>query len=356
MKKNDFKSLSESIKIPLWGMFIFTIILVLQVGQSLFKPILLAVLISFMLTPVVLFLIKLRIPRALASFLVLVIASTLIGLSFNSLATPAGEWFEKFPSEIRQIEYRLRVFKRSVDNVKEATKKIDDLTEIATGDTDTQKTVEAKPNIVNKLLDNTQAFVVGLLVFIVLLFFILAFGHSLTRQIGRYWNSLDYETNIIKAIYDTQQTISRYLFLITVINIILGLAVALVMWWLDMPNPLVWGATAALLNYIPYVGPLINISIVALVSISTFFTPIDILIPPLAILTLNIIEGQFIQPYFVGRMLTINPVIVFLFILFWGWLWGVLGIFMAVPILVSIKIILDQKIEIQNAKNLETAE
>ncbi|MEB8431863.1 MULTISPECIES: AI-2E family transporter [unclassified Cocleimonas] len=350
MQTKDFKALSESIKIPLWGLFIIGVLFVLHVGQSLLIPVFLAILISFMLTPVVLFLMKLRIPRAMASFLVLLISSSLIVLSFNSLSTPAGEWLEKLPKEIRNIDRRLKVFKSSVDNVKEATKKIDDLTEMATGDSSSGQTVQTKPGIVAKMLDSTQSFIGGFLIFIVLLFFILAFGHSLVRQLGRYWKRLEYETNIIKAISDTQQTISRYLFLITAINIVLGLIVAGVMWWLGMPNPLVWGASAALLNYIPYVGPLINISIVAVVSLSTFNTPFNILMPPLALLGLNLLEGQFIQPFFVGKMLTVNPVIVFLFILFWGWIWGVLGIFMAVPILVSIKIILDQKIENQNAK------
>ena len=117
------------------------------------------------------------------------------------------------------------------------------------------------------------------------------------------------------------------------------------MWFLGMPNPLLWGVSTAILNFIPYVGPAINLTLIALVSLLTFDKPIAILLPPLILLGLNIIEGQFIQPLIVGHMLTINPIIVFIFIIFWGWLWGVAGIFMAVPILVVAKTIISQNLE-----------
>ncbi|MEZ5480099.1 MAG: AI-2E family transporter [Thiolinea sp.] len=164
------------------------------------------------------------------------------------------------------------------------------------------------------------------------------------RRLSYFWRGTSYRLSLLRVARDVQQTISRYLLLVTLINIGLGLAVALTMWLIGIPNPLLWGAAATLLNYIPYFGPAVNLVLVGMVSALTFSNPGQIALAPLSLLMLNLLEGQFVQPLFVGRMFTINPIIIFIFILFWGWLWGVAGIFMAVPILVIIKIILDHNI------------
>jgi predicted PurR-regulated permease PerM len=108
-----------------------------------------------------------------------------------------------------------------------------------------------------------------------------------------------------------------------------------------MPNPVIWGISAALLNYIPYIGPAINMAIVLAVSLLTFNNLGAVLLPPALLLLLNIIEGQFVQPIFAGRMFIINPILIFISVLFWGWLWGVAGVFLAVPILMILKISID---------------
>lgn len=143
---------------------------------------------------------------------------------------------------------------------------------------------------------------------------------------------------LISIAREARIQISYYLLVITLINIVLGCLISLVAWATGLPNPLVWGVSGALLNYIPYLGPAINIGIVALVSLLSFDTISQILLPPLLLLGINIIEGQVVQPLTVGRVFTINPVIIFLSIILWGWLWGIAGVFMAVPILMIVTI------------------
>jgi predicted PurR-regulated permease PerM len=147
------------------------------------------------------------------------------------------------------------------------------------------------------------------------------------------WQDRAHRITFLRITQASQFQISHYLLLITLINIGLGIITALGMWMIGMPTPLLWGVSASLLNYIPYLGPLINMILVSFVGLITFDHISTAMLPALLILGLNIIEGQVIQPLFVGRMFTINPVFVFISVAFWGWLWGVAGMFMAVPLL-----------------------
>lgn len=338
----------KSLKIPLWGLFIISLMATLYLAKSIFIPIFLAVLIALLLSPLVSWLKRFYIPRSLGSALVILLVSGLIVGLLNYLSDPVGVWLERLPTEVQQIEKKLSPFKDSIETMQKTTETVQEITSIdeSKGNRRAPDVVVKGPNVFFALLDGTQAFLIGVLSFVVLLYFLLAFGHSLTLKIGLFFRGQGYKTNIAQIATDVQSKVSRYLLLITIINIVLGLVIAGVMWLLDMPTPLVWGASAAFLNYIPYVGPAINLGIVALVSLITFDSLGQILLPPAMLLLLNLLEGQFIQPMFIGRMFTINPVVVFLFVLIWGWLWGMAGIFMAVPLLVIAKIIFDQRKEV----------
>jgi predicted PurR-regulated permease PerM len=134
---------------------------------------------------------------------------------------------------------------------------------------------------------------------------------------------------------------AQYLFTITCINFALGLATALLMHLLGMPNPLLWGVMVALFNFIPYVGAAVSGIVLTVVAFVTFTDLHDILLVPLLYFSLETIEGQFITPYLTGKSLTLNPVMVFVSMLLWAWLWGVVGALMAVPILMTLKICCD---------------
>lgn len=128
---------------------------------------------------------------------------------------------------------------------------------------------------------------------------------------------------------------------ITVINIVVGVVVGVGMWVLGIPNALVWGVASAVLNYLPYVGALIAIVLVGIISIVTFDNTLYGLIAPAFIFLVHIVEGQFLTPMLLGRRLELNAVFVFISISFWSWLWGFVGALMAVPILVIIKVACD---------------
>ncbi|MGB3917737.1 MAG: AI-2E family transporter [Thiothrix litoralis] len=335
----------KNLQIPLWGLFTISLLGMLYLAKAIFIPVFLAVLASFVLTPAVRLLQQWHIPRALGSALILGVFSSVIIIAFNLLSEPASMWFERLPTEIRQIEHKISLFKDSIENVQETTQKFEEITSITKDGEHSPQVVVKGPNMLFTLLGSTQSFLLGILSFAVLLFFLLAFGDSLARGITKLWNNRSDQTAMISVARDARTQISYYLMLVTAINTGLGILVALLMWATGMPNPLVWGASTAILNFIPYLGPAINLGIVTLVAVLTFDTPARMLLPPLALLGLNMLEGQFVQPLFVGKMFTINPILVFLSVLGWGWLWGMAGVFMAVPLLMIGTIVWDKSRE-----------
>ncbi|MGB3222907.1 MAG: AI-2E family transporter [Desulforhopalus sp.] len=329
--------------IPLWGIFVIALLSVLYFAKAVFIPIFLAVLTSFLLRPVVAFIgDKIRIPSPIGAGLVLVFLGVVVVSILNYLAEPTTMWFKRLPAEVKQTEMKLSVFKESIENVQETTKSLGKIAAVGGAPTDANAVVMRGPNLFYRVLDSTQSFIIGLTSYVVLLYFLLAFSRDLARDAVTLLMNKGYSKALIRVAREAQSRISYYLFLITVINIVLGCLVTLAAWLTGLPNPTVWGASAALLNYIPYAGPAINIGIITLVSLLTFDTVSQVLLPPLVVLGINLIEGQFVQPMTVGRVFTMNPVAIFLSIITWGWLWGAAGVLMAVPILMVFTIILEQ--------------
>jgi predicted PurR-regulated permease PerM len=285
---------------------------------------------------------KLWIPRPIGAALVLVSLFLVIVFSGNYLVEPAGMWFERLPRELKQTEIKLSLLKKSIKNVHETTDKIGEIAKVGTPFPEPKTVVVQGPNLFNRVLNSTQSFLIGLTSYLVLLYFLVIFSTTLAKDTDKLLKNKRQSITLIRIARKSQARISRYLAVITIENIILGVVVTLTTWATGLPNPIVWGGSAALLNYIPYVGPAINIAIIFMVSLLTFDSMSHILLPPLLILAINLIEGQVVQPMTVGQIFTINPVVIFLSVLVWGWLWGVAGVFMAVPILMVISITIQE--------------
>jgi len=153
--------------------------------------------------------------------------------------------------------------------------------------------------------------------------------------------TLEDKKRAVEICREVERNISVYLWTITLVNSGLGLALAIAMHFLGMPNPALWGAMAALFNYVPYLGAATGIISLGLASALTFNDPMKIFLPPATYFLLSVVEGNFIMPLALGRSLALNPVIIFIWLIFWGWVWGVPGAVLAVPLLAILKIICD---------------
>jgi predicted PurR-regulated permease PerM len=140
---------------------------------------------------------------------------------------------------------------------------------------------------------------------------------------------------------ETEASISTYLVTVTLVNVGLGMAVAGVMFLLKMPSPLLWGALAALVEFVPYLGATALFTVLGLAGLVTFDQLGHALLVPVAYLGVNLLQSQFISPMILGRRLTLNPVAILIGLVFWWWIWGVPGAFIAVPLIATFKIFCD---------------
>jgi predicted PurR-regulated permease PerM len=226
--------------------------------------------------------------------------------------------------------------------VQEAAKQVEQLAQGGEPSTERPLAVVVKgPSLTQLFLGHTMALTMSIIMTLVLLLFLLASGDTLLRQAVTIPNALSSKKQVVEIIHETEADISHYLLSITIINAILGLAVGVALWALGMPNPTLWGAMAALFNFVPFIGPLVGVAVMTLVAFTTFDAVVDIMLPPLAYLLLHNLEAQLFTPLFLARRLVLNPVAILLSLILWSWLWGVAGALLAVPLLSAFKIVCD---------------
>lgn len=314
------------------------LIYTLAIGQKVLLPTALAFLLSLVLAPFVRWLELLHIPRPIGAGLIVAGLVTGLGYGVTSSLTPISEWFESAPSILKQIEHKIRPIKETVQEVNRTTEQVDKLTSMERRNTVEIRTISFQ----DVLYTNAQGLVTGLVMSTLLLYFFLSWGRTILVRIGRLVDEKAPRHRFLELSTLLESEVSKYLFTITLINVGLGIVVAGALYLLGMPNPLLWGSIAALLNYIPYLGGLMTAALLGITALLSF-PGLDQAALIVAVFTaLNILEGQIVTPLILGKRLALNPLIVFLSIVFWFWLWGVMGAFMAVPMLITLKLIGDR--------------
>ncbi len=192
------------------------------------------------------------------------------------------------------------------------------------------------------VLGTVQQVGVTLLITIALLFLLLSSGTMFQEKLVRSLPRFRHKKQAVAITNQIQKDISTYLATVSLINAGLGLAIGFGLYAIGLPNAALWGTMAALLNFVPYIGFAIGTTIVFIVGLLTFDTLTAALMPPLVYIACNAIEANAITPILLGRRLTLNAVVVFLAVLIWGWLWGVSGALLAVPLLAMMKVIADR--------------
>jgi predicted PurR-regulated permease PerM len=342
----DISELPEAItslhirSIALTGIFLLLTLYTFKLASAFFIPVTLALLLSFLFASTIRTLQRFWVPPPLGAVIIVGCLVGAVGLGIYRLALPAQDWMGKLPEAARQIDTKLKGLKQSVREVTKAGQEVDRLTQFDTGEK-TQRVEVRKPSLGESLLEPTQDFLVGTGLVIVLLFFLLASGDLFLRKLVTVLPRFEDKKAAVEISRQIEQDISTYLLAITVVNAVFGLAIATAMFFLGMPNPLLWGVMAGFLHFIPFLGAVIGISVVTLVAAVTLSGIGAILLVPTAYFSLNIIEEYLVLPFVMGRRLMLNPVVLLVWLIFWTWLWGVPGALMAVPLLTIVKIICD---------------
>jgi len=308
-------------------------------GRDILATVVLALLLSLLLSPLVNVIEKLRVPRVAASALaVLLIVGCLVS-GLVALAPPAQDWLSKAPSAISSVQERLAQWRGSMQKAQKATETLENLAKPAQAPTEKVLVVKDQPGILITVVSATPHVIATIAIIILLLFFCLSSGDNFLRRLVEIAPGMKEKRTVINIARDVQREISRYLLTTTVINLGLGCATAVALACWGVPNALLWGALAFVLHFAPIVGAGVTASVLAIVGFSTFDDITHALALPATFLLLAFIEGQLVTPTVIGRRLGLNPVVVFVWLLLWGALWGVIGILLAGPMLACFRII-----------------
>jgi predicted PurR-regulated permease PerM len=321
--------------IALTGLLILAVFYTIYFMRSILLPIVLALLLSYLLRPIVRGLAKLKIPLAVSAAVILIGLLVLVGYGISALAAPTVAWLQKAPAGLAELQHKLRPVKNSVAQVTQATSEIEKL---ATTNAEI-RTVEVKRHpITETFFTRTPEFIASAVLSLILLYFLIVYDQVFIAKLVKLLPTLSDKKTAVGIAQDIESQVSRYLFTITAINACLGLAVGTAVGLLGLRNPLMWGVMVALLNFVPYLGALTGIICMTIGAALSFDSLGYALIFPAVYLAFGTLEGSFITPWIMGRSLTLNPVIILLSLTFWGWMLGIVGIILAVPILAAFKI------------------
>jgi predicted PurR-regulated permease PerM len=325
--------------VPRWAvMGIFFMLLVggMAYARAFLMPVVMAFLLSMVFSPVRRALERTGLPSGASAFLI--VGALLVGLiaGIGALATPVSTWIERAPQIGYELEWKLRDLRGATESVRDVAEQVDKLTE-GEEDPTVQRVVVQESGSVALMALTLPAVASQIAFTLVLLFFLLASGEMFYEKIVNVMPTFRDKRMAIRIARDIEAKLSHYLFTITMINAGLGVAVGVSMWAFGMPNPLLFGVTAFFLNFVPFLGAVIGVAISTVVGVLTFPTLGQGLLVGAVYFLLTSIEGQFVTPWFVGRRLQLNTVVVFLSVTLFAWLWSIVGMLVATPLLVMIR-------------------
>lgn len=336
---------------------LLTAILVLLVvgfafaARTLLLPVFLALFLSILFGPLVQRLRRWGIPEAVGAALVVLVIVSGCGAGVYYLAAPLQTWIERGPYIPYQTRQKIETLRKGAEA---ATKRVEELAKTGADQTPAPP-AEPEPKKppeppVSPIVKEAGAFLLGtatsttitFFALIVVLYFMLAGGRRTVDGVIQSLDSAHSARQMVGLVYEMNALIARYIQVISLINVGLGVCTAGALALAGFPNALLWGIGVGLLNYLPFIGPFLSITLIGAVALLSFDSWSAIVLPPVIVLVFQIIESHFVTPALVGRHLQLNPIAVILSILFWTWMWGLIGAILAVPILATMTIIWTQ--------------
>jgi predicted PurR-regulated permease PerM len=323
----------------LGGLFVIACMAVLYVSAAIALPLILAVVLKLLLQPFVRLLERFHIPRAIGAILSVLLVLLAFGGTISMLAGPAAAWAAKLPDAIPKLKDGLGFLQGPIDAVQGMMKQIEALAgEVGSGP---QGPAVHPSSLLGALLSGSASATSGMFTTLLILFYLLVSGETFLRRIVEILPRFQDKRQAVELSLHIERDVSAYLLTVFCINAIVGIAAGCVMWACGVANPLLWGAVAFVLNFVPILGPTIGIVIFLMASVLSLGVTWWSLLPVGLYFGIHLIEGEFATPMLLARRFTINPVALILALIFWYWMWGVPGAILAVPLLAMTKIVCD---------------
>jgi predicted PurR-regulated permease PerM len=335
----------------LGGLFVLAVLAGAFVAKEVILPVVLAFILKLLLQPVMRLLARIKVPRVLASLLmILALFGILAGLG-SALSGPASNWAKRLPEGLPRLQQRVQVISGPLDSLKGM---LDHAKGMVGGGTANAAGAGApagqqpapaavgSSDIQSTILSGVQTFASEFLTTFLVLFFLLNSGDTFLRRLVEVMPRFKDKRQVIDISQQVESDVSSYLVTITVMNAAVGIATGLAMWALGLPDAALWGAVAFLLNYVPILGPLVGVVTFLGVGMLSLDPLWKAFMPMVLYGAIHIIEGETVTPMLLARRFTLNPVLVIVALLFWDWMWGVPGAILAVPMLAITKIVCDR--------------
>ncbi|HEY8877440.1 MAG TPA: AI-2E family transporter [Roseateles sp.] len=322
------------------GIFFLGLVFAVREARPLLAPVLVAVLLTFALTPAVRGLRARGVPASIGALL-LVLALLLATVSLAaSLARPAASWWEAAPTTVAQLLDQLEKVRDAIPGLRPpqpAARSGRAAAPAPAPDALRERLASEGVALTGLVLARGFSFVLATAATVILTYFLLASEHWLLSHAVEALPRRRTRALLLGGVRAAQHEISRYLAAVSIINGVVGVITGLVLWMLGLPNPTLWGALTALLCFVPYLGPMTLMVLLLLAGISAFETGTEVFGPMLAFMAIHAVESNIVSPVVVGRRLSLSAVSIFLAVMFWGWLWGIVGALIAVPMLIALR-------------------
>ena len=319
-----WRSLSRAATI---GLFLLAFGTFLYFGRAILLPILSAVVVATTLAPLVKFGRRHGVSSWITAFLIVFLCLGVLSLAVTAVAGPVSEWIGRAPEIWTSIKQKFAVLDAPIAAMRQ-------LQTAVFGESSTSSAAAnvGLPGVVLPVVAFVTPAVGELLLFFGTLVFCLGGQFALRTRLVSLFAEREEKLRFLKIMNDVEKNLAGYLAIVTIINVALGTIVAIGAFLLGLPNPIIFGVLAAVLNYIPYVGPAIMVVMLFGVGLVTFPSLSHALLAPLGLIALATVEGHFITPTVVGRRVTLNPLLIFIALAFWTWMWGPIGSFLAAPL------------------------
>ena len=335
-EEQQLRLISALVVLTTIGLFL-ALPFVLSIGSMVFLPLVTAIVLTIILSPLADRLSMLGVPNFIASLLALLVLLAIIALALTAVLRPAVSLFDTVPQMIERIGMHFNHLQGTLAWVSRLNAQVSRIA----GSEGGREVVLAGPSMLQQLALATPTVLVEVLLTLLMAFFMIEARIRLRRRLLLDRQHFGSSLKAARVMRDVQDRVAAYILTVGVINVGIGIIVAIGAWAMGLDAPIMWGGLAALLNFLPYIGPMVMVAMLTLFGLGTATSPFVGMIPAAAYLGLHAVESNALTPAVLGARFTMNPVMILLALSYFTWIWGVTGALLSIPILLTVTALFD---------------